>query len=261
MDHVCGRNDGDLQRMFALYDNGHVTEALDMLHKLLRRSPQLRKNGDFCILQAELEMLVHGDTCKALDLIDKANEFTCTQMAYYYKVRGDIMAGASKLREAAENYQQSIALEPDIDILTALAQVLSMLEDTHVTGVCQQILNNDPDNPYGHIYLGWQAARAGEVSKAFVMGKRAEKRINSAHAHFELARLYQELGEYQDALNEYLEASRTGYRHKGLLYACIAASYLSLGLLDEAHNYCLWAIRCEPDNEYAKEVWDKIGTS
>ena len=86
------------------------------------------------------------------------------------------------------------------------------------------------------------------------MAKRAEELQQSVDDLVDIGWFYHELEQFQYAINKYLEAEKLGYQEQWFLYAAIADSYLSLGEVGLSRKYLEQAVRCDPENEYVKEV-------
>jgi tetratricopeptide (TPR) repeat protein len=237
-----------------MYKNGNFKEVYTALCDVMEREQKWSKDGDIYTLWAELELLANNDAHKALKLLKKAYEIGCSEIGYYYKVRGDVMLRNDNYEAAIHEYEQSVSVDPSIANLTMLGQALSNADDRRAMGVWQQILSKDSKNCMAHIYIGFELAKSGDRGKALLMAKRAENLNPLVRDVFDIGWLYHELEEFQTAINKYLEANRLGYEDKALLYACIAACHLSLGQADPARNYLQWAEQCNPENEYVKEV-------
>jgi tetratricopeptide (TPR) repeat protein len=241
--------------MLTLRDEGRIGEAYQVFQEFVAKAPQLHQNGDFCVFQAEFELAANNDWQKAQEFIEKAERLDCERDWFYYKVHGDVMSCTGNLERAAADYQRSFDLDPDVSTLTSLAWVLSMSEDERVADVCEQILQEDPDNNCAYICLGRAAVRAGNRSRALSMVRSAEGSAESARDFFEVARLYHELREYGRAIDVYLKANKLGYQDRAGLYASVSACHLSLGHVTEARRWSDLAVRLDPDEEYVQEVW------
>jgi tetratricopeptide (TPR) repeat protein len=249
-----GRKKHDLLDVLDLKRKGAFKEAYDVLNEMEARFPIFSEQGDFQVLRAELEWFANDDASKAREALAKVRELGCRDWGSYYRIHGDLMWTEGNLEEAAQDYRQSAALAFSMTTLTQLAHVLALLEDKDVVRVCHEILDKDPDNCYGYIYLGWNADQSGNAEEATRLANRARELVHSADDFFEVGRLYHELGSIESALSMYLEADKLGHRHKGFLYACIGACYLSLDQLELAKRYINLASNADPDDEYIAEV-------
>ena len=66
------------------------------------------------------------------------------------------------------------------------------------------------------------------------------------------------IGELGAAVVAYSGADGLGYNKKAKLYASIAACYSELGQTDQARQFAESALRCDPEDEYAKIIWRAI---
>jgi tetratricopeptide (TPR) repeat protein len=135
------------------------------------------------------------------------------------------------------------------------AQALSEIQDSRALNIWQQVLEKEPDNCLAHIYIGLEAEKSGDRGKAMLMAKRAEKLKPSVEDIFTIGILYHNLDEFQAAINTYLVANNLGFKDKTLVYSSIAACYLSMEDKKLARKYAEWALKSDPENEYAKEIW------
>ena len=188
--------------------------------------------------------------------MDRACEVGYSEKGYYYKVRGDALLDKGIYEEAIQDFERSVTLEPSVASLTMLAQALSEMDNSRAMEVWQQILEKDPQNCLAHAYVGLESVKSGDRGKAMLMAKRAEKlNPSSSEELFTIGLLYYDLDEFGIAINSYLEANKLGYKDKGFLYACIAACYLSLDQAVPARKYAQWAVGCNPEHDYVKDVW------
>lgn len=242
--------------VMSMYGNGAYKDAYAALCNMMDNESQLSKDGDIYILWAELELLANDNAYKALELLNKAFEVGYSEMGYYYKVRGDVLFDKGNYDEAIQNFEKSISFEPNVATLIMLAQALSKINDCRATDVWEQILEKDPQNCLSHAYVGLEAVKSCNRSKAMLMAKRAEKlNPSSPEELFTIGLLYYDLDEYGMAINSYLKANKLGYKDKGFLYACIAACYLSMNQAVPARKYAQWAVGCNPENDYVNDVW------
>jgi tetratricopeptide (TPR) repeat protein len=244
-----------LREVLSMYDKGDFEKAHAALCKILDNQPQWSKNGGLNTLLADLELLINDDACKAIELLDRAREVGGADICYYYSVYGSAMLSIGNYKEAIKNLERSVALDPNVANLTMLAQALSKINDSREIDIWHKVLEKDPFNCLAHIYVGLEAAESGDRGKALLMAKRAEKLNPTVEDFFLIGILYHKLEEFQTAINTYLIANRLGYKDKALLYAHIAACYLSLGDENIARKYAEWAIQFDPENDYVKEVW------
>lgn len=243
--------------VLSMYDKGAFEDAYTALCDVMNNQPQLSKDGGVYTLWAELELLANDNACRAMELLDRAREVGGAEMAYYYSVRGDAMLSIGNYEKAAQDFERSVAIEPSVANLKMLAQALSMMNDSRAVNIWQKILEEDPENCLAHAYVGLEAVKSGDRGKALLMAKRAERLNPSVEEIFTIGLLYHELEEFQTAINTYLVANRLGYKDKTLLYAYVAACHLSLGQATPARKYAQWAVRCDPENDYVKDVWKK----
>jgi len=240
---------------WALYNEGAYQEAYAVLHDGMMKRPQSFNNGDLCILLADLELEANDDVRRAQELLDRAREVGYRATEYYYHVHGWAMLKTGKYEQAVHDYEQSVAIDPSVGNLAMLAQALSMSDDKRAMNLWKQVLEKNPNNCFTHIWIGFEASKAGDRGKALLMAKRAEKLDPSAPNLYEIGRLYLQLDDFQSAISSYLEAERRGYEPKGPLYAGIAACYFGLGDNRTGRKYAEWAVRFNPEDDYVKEVW------
>jgi len=240
---------------FALYDKGAYQEAYDILREIMETQPRWSRVGQLYVWCANLELAVNDDVCKARDLLERARELGCSHMAPYYNTLGYVLWRTGDRDTGIQYLEKSVALHPSVFHLTSLGELLSADDDKRAIWIWRRVLQEDPMNCSAYIRLGEEAAKSGNTGQALLMAKRAEKLNPSVENLFDIGGLYHELGEYEIAVNKYLQANRLGYEPKGPLYASIAASYLSLGEASMARKYAEWALRSNPENDYVKHIW------
>ena len=244
-----------------LYKEGAFPEALAALSNMMKNPPPwATRDGDLYTLWAELELMVNENAPRALQLLDTALNLGCSMMGYYYRTLAQAMLKTGDRETALRYLEKSVEEEPTVANLTDLGQVLSHAGDTRATSVWEKLLEKDPKNCLAHIYIGLEAAEAGDQGKAILMAKRAERLNPLVEDIFEIGRLYHYAGEVQSALSSYLEAAKRGYSDKGMLYACIASCYFSLRNDNLARKYAEWAMQSDPQNDYVKEIWQDVQT-
>ena len=242
--------------VLTMCDKGAFADAYTLLCELIEKQSGLSKHGGICALLAELELLANDNASKAIELLDRAldGDRGGLDMIYYYRVRGKAMFDTGKYEEAVKNFEQAVALDDGVENLKLLGQVLSEINDSGAMGVWKQILEKDPKNCLACANLGIELVKSGDKGRAMLMARRAEKLNPSSEELYRIGLLYYDLDEYGMAINSFLEANRLGYEDKGFLYACVAACYLSMNEAVPARKYVQWAIRCNPENYYVKDV-------
>ena len=244
------------QDVLPFIEKGAFDEAYRVFCEVIDNEPRLSKDGDVYIMWADLALQVNCNTCKTLELLDKAQEIGYSQIAYYYAKRAQALWITGERQMALQFYEKSVAADSSLYYLSDYARALSCNNDKRAMRVWQQVLDRDPKNFLAHAYIGWEAAKSGDKDKSLLMSKRAEEFASSARDFFELGYLYQVSEEFQSAINKYFEAKKLGYQDQGL-HAYIADCYLSLGDESQARKYAELAMSSKPENYYVKDVWKK----
>lgn len=239
---------------FDLYDKGAYREAYAVLRDIMQSQSRLSKVGNMYVWCADLELLVNDDVQKARQLLDKAHELGCSDMAFYYNTLGYVLWRTGDRDRGIQYLEESVELKPSISNLKSLGRILSHDNDQDALRIWQRILEQDPDHCMAHVYLGIEAIKSGNRDKALDMLKRAENLSPTIRDYLDIGRLYCELKQFQDALNILLEADKGGYEPKGFLYSFIGACYRSMGDYDAAIDYSSRAIDLKFDDDYAKEI-------
>ncbi|MBN2315571.1 MAG: hypothetical protein JXM79_16705 [Sedimentisphaerales bacterium] len=247
----------DFDGYFALREKGAFREAYALLQDIIENQPQWSKIGDLYIWCADFELSLNDDLRKAGAFLDKAIELGCAHMAPYYSIRGYVLWRNGDHQNGLRHLEKSIELNPSVTNLATFGKLLSSDHDKRALWVWQRVLQKDPNNSMAHIYLGIDAAAAGDRAKALLMVKRAEKLSRSGRDFSEIGRLYKELGEFQLALDTYLKANRLGDEPKGVLYASIATCYFELGDERTGRKFADWALQYNPENDYVKKIWQQ----
>jgi tetratricopeptide (TPR) repeat protein len=246
----------------------YFSDVLDMYHKrsyknaynalcdFLKNKPRLLKYGDVYTLWAELELLANREPCKAMKLLDKAQETGCSKMGYYYAILAQVLWEKKEYKTALQYFEKSVTIDPSLANVEGLATALSYMHGERAMSAWQQVLEKNPNNYFAYAYIEREAAKSGEKDKAILMAKKLEElHPSSAEEVEEIGRFYHELGEFQAAINKYLEAKNLGYNEESLLYAAIADCYMSLEECNQAKKYMELALKQDPENDYVKEAW------
>jgi tetratricopeptide (TPR) repeat protein len=239
-----------------MYHKRFYKDAYSALCDFVEKEPKWLKDGDVYTLWAELEFLANRKPCKAMKLLDKAQEIGCSEMGYYYAIRAQVLWGKRELETALHYFEKSVAVDPSVANIEGLATALSYMHDERAISTWQQVLEKDPNNYFAYAYIEREAAKSGEKDKSILMAKKLEElHPSSAEEVADIARFYHELGEFQAAIDKYLEAKKLGFNEESLLYAAIADCYISLGEGNQARKYMELALKHDPENDYVKEVW------
>jgi tetratricopeptide (TPR) repeat protein len=247
----------DFGSVLKMYNKNDLSGAYASLCKVMENDNCWSKNGDVYTLWAELEILANHDPQKALEHLEKAKQFDRSEMGYYYNVYAKALWENGEHEKAIKYFDKGVVADPSVLQLSNLAWAYSFMRDKRAISVWQRVLEKDPENCFAHIFIGWEAAKSGDRDEALLMAKKAEKLNPSIGELPEIGRIYLELGEFQFALEKYVEAKRLGYDEdkEGILDAAIAECYISLGDATEAHKYIQFALQLDPKNEYVKEIW------
>ncbi len=237
----------------AFHKKGDFKTAYKILSRAVKSESRLSKVSEIYILLAELELLVNKDPHRTLEALDKAKKMGCTQMAYYYTRRAEALWQIGEHQTAIQCFESSVAAEPCAFYRSNLAFALSDLDDERALNLWKEVLKEEPENSLAHSYFGSKAAKSGDRDKALLMAKKADKSASSGRDFVQVGRLYYELGEFQTAVERYLEAMKLGY-DRGQLSAGIADCYLSMGQVALARKYLKRALKYSPNDEYVKEI-------
>ncbi|MHC4517475.1 MAG: tetratricopeptide repeat protein, partial [Planctomycetota bacterium] len=233
----------EFDEYFALRKKGAFREAYDVLLGILSTSPRWSRVGDLYVWCAELEMTLNNDLKRAQQLLEKARRLGCRYMDAYYRRHGILLCRLGRRRKGIEELERAVELSPSICSLMALAMELTEEEDGRALAVCHRVLDQDPESCWALTYMARLAARAGDRGKALLMIRRAERLSPSEYDIYDIAALWYELGEFQQAIHAYLEADRRGKQPKGPLYAAVAACYFEMGDNATGQKYLRWATR------------------
>jgi len=245
-------------RWLALYRICHFTDAYTACHEFVVKHPWLLKMDFVCVRLAELELLGNQDSGRALELLDKAKEQGFSDAIRYYCVRS-IAESQEGLREASKcSCAEYVGLEPDLHFMKWVAICLSDRGDDRALSICELILEKEPGYCGVFICKARYALRAGDYGIAILFTKRAERLKPETMEVHQIARLYHDLGEFNEAIAAYHIAWNHGYEPKGVLFAGISACYHCIGDRVAAKRYAKWALRHDPDEEYVKKIWDEV---
>ncbi len=244
----------DFDEYFALHAKGRFREAYAVLREIIKSKPRWSRCGDLYVWCADLELTVNDDVREAQLLLEKAHALGCRHPAPYHHVRGFVRWRMGDYDEGIRDLEKSVELEPSVWSLTALGKLLAVQGDERATSVWQRVLEQDPKNCLAYACLGMLAAQSGDQDRAILMVTKAEKLAASASDHNAIGRLYQELGQFQSAVDSFLKAAKVGDPAKAPLYAAIAACYFSMGDVQNGQEYLDRARRHDPDHEYVRYV-------
>jgi len=239
-----------LRKVWQLYNRGAYEEAYALLHASIEGQPSYC--GNLYVLCAELELRLNQNPYRALDLLEKAEKLGCLDLPRFYEIRGHARWNAGEQDQGIQDLENSIALAPTVDKLINQGRLLSSSHDIRSTSIWEQVLERDLNNCPAHIFMGIEAARSGNREKAVYLAARARELATTAEDSLELARLYENMDMFEDALNAYLEADRLGLKDKEMLYIYIGDCHVSLGDGREATRYLKKAIKLGLNNDYTK---------
>ncbi|MHC4117370.1 MAG: tetratricopeptide repeat protein [Planctomycetota bacterium] len=237
-----------------MFNSRAYQKSLVLLSDLLDGESVYSDVGGLYVLCADLELRVNEDSSKALGLLKKAQQLGGLDLAHFYATRGLARWNAGDEQEAIEDLENSIALNPDAEVMSCLGRLLTSAYDKRAAGIWNQILEREPDNCSAHTFAGMEAARSGDRDLALRMAARAKKLTASADESFELARLYEHLEMGEEAISAYLEANRLGFPDKGELYARIATSYAATGDMDHAAKSVKKVVKVGLHDDYVKDA-------
>ena len=124
-------------------------------------------------------------------------------------------------------------------------------ETCHTLGV---LLEEHRDTCLASIILAQKAFRHKKLSKVRNIVSNAEQLDPSPVEMYNIAHLWQELGDFERTLETCLKAEKLGYNAKARLYESIAACYYWLENYDASIQYAIKILVIDPDDEYAKDV-------
>jgi tetratricopeptide (TPR) repeat protein len=113
-----------------------------------------------------------------------------------------VQLNSSRLKEAAENYQQLVKVNPkDFVAYNNLAWLLSELKAPNALTVAEQAYKLDPANPGVQDTLGWILVNSGQTTRGLELLKKAfAKAPNSSDIHWHLAAALAKAGDRSNAL-------------------------------------------------------------
>jgi tetratricopeptide (TPR) repeat protein len=240
----------------ALYERGAYREAYAALRYAMATQPQVGNVGDVHVLCASLELIINDDISKAREFLDSAIQLGCQDMASYYRARGHVLWRAGERERGISDLEKSVTLDSDVVNLMALGIVLAWEGDERAAEIWTQVVKQDTRNCRAHIYLGLLAAKTGDRNKGLLLARQAEELDPTTEEREEIAMLYSEMGEFQIALDKYLEVDVLGGEPKGPLYAGIAACHFELGHIPQGCTYIERARQSNPDSTSVKKTWD-----
>ncbi len=241
----------------AMYDAGDLRGALATLRRRTRSRPGWAQCGDIYTIWAELELLVSRDPQEALRLLDEAKRLGYSVADYYYSIRAKALCDSGEYELGLKYFEKALSADSDLGRMIDFGRALTYSEDERAVGVWREVLERDPNNPSAHVYLGLIAARSGDEATARSEAEKARTMQLSLPDDFYLARLYQQLGEYHDAIRLYREAGKDDLVSNAQVYAALADCFISLGNARAARRHARRALRHGPDGDYMKEIWAK----
>ena len=249
--------ESDFDEYFALRRAGDYRAAYGVLARIIKDNPRWSRVGDLYVWCGELELLLNDDIHRALEYLERAGELGCRSTASYLRQHGYVLWRLGEREKGIQELEQCVELEPTIANLRTLGEVLSQEQDPRAFSVWQHLLEKDPRSSCAHAHVGREMARSGDRGKALLMIKRAEHLSPSVEDTIGIAGAYFELGEFQSAIEAYLEADRLGYAFKGPLYAAVAECYFSIGDPETGQRYLRWAVRHDPEHDSVKSACER----
>ena len=246
------KNHHDTCLAFILYAQEALKQkALSKAHRFLSKAKQLEPSS--------VEMYQIGHLYANLEYFEKALKvyIECEKLGYDKKglLYASIAICFSRLEDWGESIRYACkALDLNFNDDYAKDVLMWSLEKEGKGSTFDSIVKKYRNTCLAFILLAEKAVRKKNLSKAYEMIVKAEQLDPSPAEMRNIGSMYHNLGYYEKALDQYLEAKRHGYDEEGVLYAAIADCYLSLEDTSAARKYVQLAMQSDPENDYVKKV-------
>jgi tetratricopeptide (TPR) repeat protein len=162
---------------------------------------------------------------------------------------GDTYVNMGRVDEGIEQLQRSLSLKPDFpdahkDICCAF--LLKGMLDKALEH-CRIAVKLNPNDSDGHYKLAVAYKKNGATYKAIDEYGIALRLMPTAAAYNGLGELYDSMGMYDKAIEQY-QAAIERQPHFAMAYNNLGMIYVKLGLFDRAVEYFTRAVRLSPDN-------------
>jgi len=247
----------ELERARLLYGQKQDSAALQALEALDRRwadpSPSLREAiADLYDDFARRFLWPKSDTSpvsspEGLQAAQRACALQPDRPGYLYN-RAVALNGAKQHQEAAEVYQQVIALRPSAACYNGLGAVYRDLKQyEEAIAAYQQAITLDPNFVYAHNGLGNAYLDLKRYEEAIASCQRAiELDPNLATAHSNLGAAYLNSQRYDEAITSCQQAIELD-PNLAMAHSNLGAAYAGLQRYDEAITSCQRAIELDPN--------------
>jgi tetratricopeptide (TPR) repeat protein len=215
----------DKEKALQLLYEDRLKEAYEAFSKLL---PQYQEDWVIFDGLAYLEMYFKKNLEQAEHFIKKARELGCPD-ARYHSIYAKILWRKGQLQEARLQFEKAVAVDRSVDNLTALANSLMKNDYDSAVPIWQEITEKDSNNVDAYLALAWIAGKHNDWALSLETAAKAEElQHGNAKTLYYLGRAFRGLGEYEKALEHYLEADKLGYAEKFFFYGDVANCYFEL---------------------------------
>jgi tetratricopeptide (TPR) repeat protein len=230
----------------ALKAKGHLKEAIKCHEKAIELNPAFTEAyynlGNTLIADGQLDEAI---ACykKVIGLNPKFIQAYCNL--------GKALYNTGKYDDAIIIYQSALELSPDsADIYEALGIALQEKGDTEKAIICyKKAVDLDPNSATAYGSLAKTLQEKDRIDEALMYYKRALQ-LNAdnnvlSNLHNNIGLIYQEKGQFHEAINSYRKALRYVSSSAGI-FKNFGTAYHDLGLFDDAMVYYKKAIELDP---------------
>lgn len=242
------------QKAIQFLNEGRLEEAYKAFQRLRYKYPE-----DWIIYDglAYLERNLKNNLDEARNLIEKAKVCGCP-ISRYHRVCADILWSKGLLEEATLEFEQAVNADRSVDNLTAFANSLMKTDCERAAPIWQKIIEKNPSNTNAYLGMAWIARKQNNWSLALEMATKAKEfQPEDPNVLFAIGQAYQGLGQYEYALNHYLEANKRGFAEKFIFLGNVANCYLELHKYAKALEHAYEAVKLNPQDHQANKLLNK----
>jgi tetratricopeptide (TPR) repeat protein len=236
-----------------LWQEGHLEEACAAFRDIIHESPEDWKVYDAL---ACLEISLSGNLEDAKALIEKAGNYGCPPDRYH-RVCANILWRKSQFQEATDRYEQAVEIDRSVSNLAAFAHGLEAIGDNRALSIWREIVEKDSGVAQAYLGLVRYAERQKDWSEAIKMASKAKDlEPDNPEVFFRLGYSYQNLGQYEKALEYYMEAESKGFAQEYAFHSNVAFCYFELSEYTKALEHTHKAAKLKPGDSWVNERLD-----
>ena len=243
-----------LKKFFYFYNKQAFTKAYDVL-KEAAELRNLHNEGFLYVMYAELEFLAYDDVEKAREYLDEAYytlgyDFSDSD----YNLYGSVLYRAGEHDKGIEYLEKSVEMNPSIHYLRNYANVLSCADDKRADKIWERIIEEGGADLDVYIHLAEESFKSGKNEETLLLAKQAEELAHKPYDLFKCGRMYEDINQYQKALEIYKKCEKLDYASKNRLYYFIARCCYNINNLNDTICFAIKSLQFKFDYSIVKDL-------